>query len=71
MKKTTSCRKKVYSLLYRPNTTSKQTTYGIQMEPLARAHFENLNNVHVQICGLFRDKEFSYLAATPGNYFIS
>lgn len=70
MRKNTSCRKKVYNLLYRPNTTCKQTTYGIQMEPLARAHFENHYNVHVQICGLFCDKEFSYLGATPGNCFI-
>lgn len=72
MRKKTSCQKKVFSLLYKPNTTGKQSTYGIQMEPLARAHFENLSNVHVQICELFCDKEFTYLAATPGNcfYFI-
>jgi len=75
MRKNTSCRTKVYNLLYKPNTTCKQTTYGIQMEPLARAHFEKLYNMHVQICGLFCDKEFPYLAATPGNivlfFFIS
>jgi len=41
-------------------------TYGIEMEPLARAIFEALLQVSVQLCGLYRDREYPYLVASPG-----
>lgn len=69
MRKNTSCQKKVYYLLYKPQVMCKEMTYGVQMEPLARYRFEKLNDVVVKKCGLFSDKELSYLAATPGNCF--
>lgn len=69
MRPNTSCRKKVYSMLYRPNITSKEMTYGIEMEPHAKSKFENIFGKVVHLCGLFSDREFPYLAASPGNYF--
>lgn len=71
MRANTSCRKKVFSLLYGPNTTSKEMSYGIEMEPQGRTQFENLSGMSVEKCGLFVDKEFPFLAASPGKtYFI-
>jgi len=55
----TSCKKKVYSLLYRPNTTTKEMTYGIEMERQARKKYEELYGVSVEACGLFADIEFT------------
>lgn len=68
MRSNTSCRKKVYGMLYKPHTSTKQMTYGVEMEPHARVKFEELSGHSVQLCGLFTDIEFPYLAATPGNY---
>lgn len=70
MRLNTSCRKKVYGILYMPHTSTKQMTYGVEMEPYARVKFEELSGHSVQLCGLFSDIEFPYLAATPGNYSI-
>jgi len=67
MRANTSCRKKVYSLLYRPNFLSKEMMHGVEMESLARNSFEELTRKTVQLCGLFTDNEFPYLAASPGN----
>lgn len=67
MRASTSCQKKVYSLLYRPNTTTKEMTYGVEMERLARNKYEELYGVSVEACGLFADIEFPFLAASPGN----
>lgn len=73
MRPTTSCGKKVHSLLYKPPTICKQMSYGIEMEPIARAQFEKNNALTVKLCGLFCDEEFPYLAASPGktyNFYI-
>lgn len=67
MRANTSCRKKVYSLSYRPNFLSKEMMHGVEMESLARNSFEELTSKTVQLCGLFTDNEFLYLAASPGN----
>ncbi|KAL4104095.1 hypothetical protein QTP88_019408 [Uroleucon formosanum] len=39
--------------------------HGVEMESLARNSFEELTSKTVQLCGLFTDNEFSYLAAGP------
>jgi len=70
MRSDTSCRKKVYSLLYKSHTSTKEMAHGIEMEPHARLKFENLSGRSVQLCGLFSEIEFPYLAATPGYYSI-
>lgn len=70
MRANTSCRKKVYSLLYRPHTTTKEINYGVETELQARIKFEQLYNVSVEACGLFADNEFPFLAASPGNTFV-
>lgn len=66
MRANTSCQKKVYSLLYRPNFLSKEIMHGSETESLARNKFEELSRKTVQLCGLFSDSEFPYLAASPG-----
>lgn len=66
MREFTSCKIKVHGMLYKPSTMSKSIAYGIEMEPLARASFESLLQVSVQLCGLFVDREYPYLAASPG-----
>lgn len=68
MRSNTSCRKKVCAMLYRPNITSKEIMYGIEMESKAKHRFEELTGISVQLCGLFVDKELPYLAASPGNF---
>jgi len=68
MRENTSCRKKVFSLLYGSNITSREISYGIEMEPQGRAQFEVLSGKTVELCGLFADSEFPFLAASPGNY---
>ncbi|XP_050528291.1 uncharacterized protein LOC126898366 [Daktulosphaira vitifoliae] len=65
MRVNTSCRKKVYSLLYGPRVTSKEMSYGIEMEHQARTLFEQLYEKHVQANGLFVDKEYAFLAVSP------
>jgi len=47
-------------------TMCKSISYGIEMEPHARRQFEELNGLAVRTCGLFIDREFPYLAASPG-----
>lgn len=66
MRDSTSCKIKVHRMLYKPSTTSKSMAYGIEMEPLAKASFEALLQVSVQLCGLYIDREYPYLAASPG-----
>lgn len=70
MRSDTSCRKKVYGMLYKPHTSTKEMVYGIEMEPHARIKFEKLSGRSVQLCGLFSDIEFPYLAASPGYHSI-
>lgn len=65
MRENTSCRKKVFSLLDGPNVTSREISYGIEMEPRGRAQIEILSEKTVELCGLFADSEFPFLAASP------
>jgi len=66
MRENTSCKIKVYNILYKYPTICKSMSYGIEMEPHARRQFEELNGLAVRTCGLFIDQEFPYLAASPG-----
>lgn len=66
MRENTSCQKKVFSLLYGTNTTSREMSYGIEMESQGRAQFEFSSGKSVESCGLFADSEFPFLAASPG-----
>lgn len=67
MREFTSCKIKVQGMLYKPSTMCKSIAYGIEMEPLTRASFESLLQVSVQLCGLFVNREYPYLAASPGS----
>ncbi|XP_025407582.1 uncharacterized protein LOC112681553 [Sipha flava] len=44
---------------------TKEMTYGVEMERLARNKYEELYGVSVEACGLFTDIEFPFLAASP------
>uniref|UniRef100_A0A2S2NER6 YqaJ viral recombinase domain-containing protein n=1 Tax=Schizaphis graminum TaxID=13262 RepID=A0A2S2NER6_SCHGA len=52
-------------MLYKPHTSTKEKALGIEMKPHARIKFEKLSGRSVQLCRLFSDVEFLYLAATP------
>jgi hypothetical protein len=47
---------KVYSLLYKPNTTTKEMIYDVEMERQARNKYEELYGVSIEVCGLFADR---------------
>jgi hypothetical protein len=68
MRPYTSCKKKIYNLLYAPNPKSKQLNYGQVMEAKARTKFEEMFNLKVHTCGLIVDRDLPYLAASPGKY---
>lgn len=70
MRATTSCKVKVHNILYKPSTICKELTHGLEFEPLAKLRFQELSGLAVQSCGLFVDKEYPYLAASPDNSFI-
>lgn len=66
MRPNTSCKTKVHNILYKPSVTSKQMTYGHNMEHEARKKLEEIIKMDVQLSGLVIDSEFPYLAASPG-----
>ncbi|KAE9543065.1 hypothetical protein AGLY_002976 [Aphis glycines] len=74
MRDSTSCKIKVHGMLYKPSAMCKSMAYGIEIEHLARSSFEALLQVSVQLCGLFIDREYPYLAASPdglvGEHFV-
>ncbi|XP_060861867.1 uncharacterized protein LOC132938894 [Metopolophium dirhodum] len=65
MRENTSCKIKVHNILYKYPTMCKSMSYGIEMEPHARRQFEELKGLDVRTCGLFIDREFPHLAASP------
>jgi len=69
MRPNTSCKTKVHSILYKSPVTSKQMTYGHNMEHEARQKLKEIIKLDVQLCGLVIDTIFPYLAASPG-YFL-
>lgn len=55
----------LYNLTYL-NICNRSVQYGRDMENIAKKHFEHLYGIHVNACGLCIDKEYPYLAASPG-----
>jgi len=66
MRKTTSCKNTVYSMLYAPAPHAKSLQYGQVTEVVARKKAEETIGETVQMCGLIIDPEIPYLAASPG-----
>lgn len=69
MRETTSCKNTVFNKLYNSsgNVNELQTCkYGKNMESLAIKYFKNKIGVQVNRCGLFIDKLYPYLGASPG-----
>lgn len=64
MKPTTSCECTVACLLYTFACTPAMQ-YGRDNEPKAIERLETDKGVNVKKCGLFVDREYPYLAATP------
>lgn len=48
------------------NIFNRSVQYGRDMENKAKKHFELLYGIHVNACGLCIDKDYPYLAASPG-----
>lgn len=71
MRPTTSVRSKVYYLLYHTLPSLGALQHGRTYEKVAKEQFAQEYEKTVEECGLFVDKDFPYLAATPGAYFIS
>ncbi|XP_060853394.1 uncharacterized protein LOC132931411 [Rhopalosiphum padi] len=65
MRPNTSCKTKVHNILYKPPVTSKQMSYGHNMEHEARKKLEEIIKLDVQLSGLVIDTNFPYLAASP------
>lgn len=40
------------------------------MENLAKTTFENITGLTLEQCGLFIDKHYSYLAVSPGYFYV-
>lgn len=40
MRQNTSCKRQVYTIIYKPQIKSKEITHGINIEPYARKKFE-------------------------------
>lgn len=53
-------------MLYKPPATSKSMVYGREMEAFARTIFKKLYQVSTKPYGLFIDRDYPYLAASPG-----
>jgi len=66
MRKTTSCKNTVYSMLYAPAPHAKSLQYGRVTEIVARKKAEEIIGETVQMSGLIIDPEIPYLAASPG-----
>ncbi|XP_025207632.1 uncharacterized protein LOC112603333, partial [Melanaphis sacchari] len=64
MRRNSSCKNAVYLILYQ-TFNSKSVQYGRDMENQAKTAFQNIMGLTVEQCGLFIDKNISYLAASP------
>lgn len=45
---------------------NRSVQYGSDMEVVAKLKFEELSSLKVNSCGLYIDKEYPFLAASPG-----
>lgn len=68
-KNSTSCKFRVHKMLYHisNNSLADALVHGKDMEPYARAYFEEKTKLSVKPCGLFIDHDYPFLAASPGN----
>ncbi|XP_060858281.1 uncharacterized protein LOC132935681 [Metopolophium dirhodum] len=62
---TTSRKNTVKSILYNTFSGNLSTNYGIENEPIARISFEKVINLKIKPAGLFVDKTYHFLAASP------
>jgi len=67
MRENTSCRKK-YLVFFMGQILHQEKFLMVLKWNLNRAQFEVLSGKTVELCGLFADSEFPFLAASPGNY---
>lgn len=66
LRKTTSCKNTVYSMLYASAPHAKSLQYGRMTEAIACKKAEEIIGETVKMCGLIIDPEIPYLAASPG-----
>uniref|UniRef100_A0A2S2PQZ9 Uncharacterized protein n=1 Tax=Schizaphis graminum TaxID=13262 RepID=A0A2S2PQZ9_SCHGA len=62
---TTSRKNTVKTILYNAFSGNSSTNYGIENEPIARISFEKEINLKIKPAGLFVDKTYNFLAASP------
>lgn len=65
MRKNTSCENVIKNLLYSKFMGNSATKYGTEKEPIAIKQFEKSTQKKVVACGLFVDREYCFLAASP------
>jgi hypothetical protein len=61
----TSRKNTVKSILYNKLSGSLSTNYAIENEPIARISFEKVIQLKIKPAGLFADKTYNFLAASP------
>lgn len=65
-KKNNSCANMVKNLLYRPNISHVASiSHGKKYEKVALEQLSKLLDIQIQQCGLFIDKKYPFLGATP------
>lgn len=65
LRETTSRGNTVKRILYSTFSGNSSTNYGIENEPIARISFEKEINLKIKPTGLFVDKSYHFLAASP------
>lgn len=65
LRATTSRKNTVKSILYNTFSGNLSTNYGIENEPIAKMSFEKVINLKIKPAGLFVDKTYLFLAASP------
>lgn len=69
MKRTTSCKNMVHTLLYGTHFQNiKQLEYGKEFESKALIQASQILNKKIDPCGFFVDSKIPFLGASPGNF---